>query len=174
VTNPLRTLVDLGAVSSRWVVEDALDRGLAAGLFTVAAVEWMRYEVARPGRRGSGVLRTVLDDRALGAAPPDSVLEARMAYLLRSQGLPPALFHHRVPEAHAVLDFAYVDRRIAIEVDGFEVHGTPRAMASDHARHNRLVAAGWTTLRFTWAQVVRQPGEVAKAIRSALGNQMTA
>ena len=174
VTNPLRTLVDLGAVCSRWTVEDALDRGLIARLFTVAAVEWMRYEVARPGRRGSGVLRTVLDDRALGSAPPDGLLEARMAYLLRSQGLPPAVFHHVVPEARAELDFAYVERRLAIEVDGFEVHGTPRAMSADHSRHNRLVAAGWTVLRFTWHQVVRQPAAVARDIRTALGTQMTA
>jgi very-short-patch-repair endonuclease len=174
VTNPLRTLVDLGAVSSRWTVEDALDRGLADRRFTVAAVEWMRHEVARPGRRGCGVLRTVLDERALGAAPPDGMLEPRMARLLRSHGLPPAVFQHPVPEARARLDFAHPELRLAIEVDGYEVHGSPRAMTADHERHNRLVAAGWTVLRFTWEQVVRRPGEVAKAIRSALDTQMTA
>jgi very-short-patch-repair endonuclease len=47
-------------------------------------------------------------------------------------------------------------------------------MTSDHERHNRLVAAGWTVLRFTWHQVVRQPGQVAKDIRSALGTQISA
>ena len=47
-------------------------------------------------------------------------------------------------------------------------------MTSDHQRHNRLVAARWTVLRFTWTQVVRQPAAVAKDIRSALGTQMTA
>lgn len=174
VTNPLRTLVDLGAVSSRWVVEDALDRGLADRRFRVSAVEWMLHEVARPGRRGCGVLRTVLDERALGAAPPDGLLEPRMARLLRSYGLPPATFQHPVPEAGARLDFAYPELRLALEVDGYEVHGSPRAMTADHERHNRLVAAGWTVLRFTWEQVVRRPAEVAKAIRSALGTQMTA
>ena len=174
VTNPLRTLVDLGAVCSRWIVEDALDRGLVDRRFTVAAVEWMRHEVARPGRRGCGVLRAVLDDRALGAAPPDGLLEPRMARLLRSYGLPPAVFQHPVPEARARLDFAYPELRLGIEVDGYEVHGTPRAMTADHERHNRLVAAGWTVLRFTWEQVVRRPAEVAKAVRAALGTQMTA
>ena len=174
VTNPLRTLVDLGAVCSRWIVEDALDRGLIARRFSVAAVEWLLHEVARPGRRGCGVLRTVLDERALGAAPPDGLLEPHMARLLRSHALPPAVFQHPVPEARAELDFAYPERRLAIEVDGYEVHGTPRAMTSDHERHNRLVAAGWTVLRFTWHQVVRQPGQVAKDIRSALGTQISA
>jgi very-short-patch-repair endonuclease len=174
VTNPLRTLVDLGAVCSRWTVEDALDRGLVAKRHTVAAVEWLLHEVARPGRRGCGVLRQVLDDRALGKARPDGLLEPRMARLLRSYGLPPAAFQHEVPEARARLDFAYPGNRLGIEVDGYEVHGTPRAMAADHERHNRLMAAGWTVLRFTWFQVVRQPGDVATTVRSALGSQMTA
>jgi very-short-patch-repair endonuclease len=174
VTNPLRTLVDLGAVCSRWTVEDALDRGLVARRFSVAAVEWLLHDVARSGRRGCGVLRAVLDDRALGTAPPDGLLEPRMARLLRSYGLPPAVFHHPVPEAHAELDFAYVDQRLAIEVDGYEVHGTRRAMDDDHERHNRLVAAGWTVLRFTWHQVVKRPEKVASTVRSALGTQTSA
>jgi very-short-patch-repair endonuclease len=174
VTNPLRTLVDLGAVCSRWTVEDALDRGLSDRRFTVAAVEWMLHEVARPGRRGCGVLRTVLDERALGAAPPDGLLEPRMARLLRSHGLPEAVFQHPVPEARARLDFAYPEQRLAIEVDGYEVHGTRRAMDADHERHNRLVGAGWTVLRYTWHQVVREPAKVADSVRSALGSQKTA
>jgi very-short-patch-repair endonuclease len=174
VTNPLRTMVDLGAVCSRWKVEDVLDRGLMARRFSVAAVEWLLNEVARPGRRGCGVLRTVLDERALGTAPPDGLLEPHMARLFRSHALPLATFQHPVPEARAELDFAYPELRLGIEVDGYEVHGTPRAMTADHERHNRLVAAGWTILRFTWHQVVRQPGQVARAIRSTLDTQMTA
>jgi very-short-patch-repair endonuclease len=169
VTNPLRTLVDLGAVVKWWTVEDALDRGLAQRLFSVAAVEWFRHEVARPGRRGCGVLRKVLDERALGTARPDGLLEPRMARLLKAHGLPPAAFQHVLPEVGVRVDFAYPDRRIAIEVDGYEIHGTPRAMAADFERQNGLMSSGWAVLRFTWAQVVRQPTAVATAIRAALG-----
>lgn len=169
VTNPLRTLVDLGAVVQWWTVEDALDRGLAQRLFSVAAVEWFRHEVARPGRRGCGVLRKVLDERALGSARPDGMLEPRMARLLKSHGLPPAAFQHVVSEADARVDFAYPERRLAIEVDGYEIHGTPKAMAADFERQNRLLSSGWAVLRFTWIQVVRQPTAVATAIRAALG-----
>ena len=173
VTNPLRTLVDLGAVCTRWEVEDALDRGLIAKRFSVAAIEWLLHDVARPGRRGCGVLRKVLDERALGAAPPDGLLEPHMARLFKSYALPPAVFHHWVPGAHAELDFAYPELHLAIEVDGYGAHGTPRAMTSDHERHNRLVPLGWTTLRFTWEQVVRRPAEVAAVIRSTLGTRIS-
>jgi very-short-patch-repair endonuclease len=169
VTNPLRTMIDLGAVSTDDVVAEAIERGLVRRLFSVAALEWVLTDLAKPGRRGCGGLRRVLDDRALGVAPSDSVLEARMARLLRSYGLPTAVFHHWVPEARAELDFAYPARRLAIEIDGFEIHGTAPAMSADHDRHNRLVAAGWSVLRFTWYQVVRQPGSVAQRLLDVLG-----
>jgi hypothetical protein len=166
VTNPLRTLVDLGAVCSGSQVEDALDRGLVARRFSVAAAEWMLNEVARPGRRGCGVLRKVLDERALGAAPPDGLLEPRMARLLQTYGFPPAVFQYWVAQARAEIDFAYPELRLGLEVDGYSVHGTPRAMTDDHARHRRLIAAGWTIVRFTWHDVVRRPARAAADLRA--------
>ncbi len=166
VTNPLRTLVDLGAVCSRSEVEDALDRGLISKRFSVAAAAWMLHEVARPGRRGCGALRSVIDERALGDAPPDGLLEPKMANLLRTYGFPPAVFRHWVAAARAEIDFAYPDLRLGIEVDGFGVHGTPRAMTSDHERQRRLVAARWTIVRFTWHDVIRRPGRVAADLRA--------
>jgi very-short-patch-repair endonuclease len=172
VTNPLRTMVDLAAVVPPDAVEDALDAGLRSpALFSVAAVESMLDDLARRGRTGAGVLRRVLDGRVLGDAVTDSELEKRMAALLRRAGLPPAVFHQVVYTPAglflAELDFAYPDIKLAIEVDGFGVHGTPRAMAKDFVRQNGLVPYGWHVLRFTWRQVVRQPDMVAAAIRAA-------
>ncbi len=169
VTNPMRTLVDLGAVVRPWIVEDALDRGLSTRLFRVPAVEGLLHEVARPGRRGCGVLRKVLDERALGSAPPDGLLEPRMARLLRDHGLPPAVFQHVVPGTGARVDFAYPAVHLAIEVDGYDVHGTRKAFDADRDRQNRLFLAGWHVIRFTWTQVVRHPGSVATQVQEALG-----
>jgi very-short-patch-repair endonuclease len=174
VTNPMRTLVDLGAVVKPWVVEDALDRGLSSRLFRLPAVEWMLHDVARPGRRGCGVLRKVLDERALGAARPDGLLEPRMARLLRDHGLPPAVFQHPIPGTAHRVDFAYPDLLFAIEVDGYDPHGSRRAFDADRERQNRLVLAGWTVVRFTWPQVVRQPAKVASDVGTALGAELVA
>jgi very-short-patch-repair endonuclease len=166
-------MVDLAAVLSPDEVEDALDAGLAyPSLFSVPAVEAMRERLARSGRPGVGVLRTVLEDRELGDAVSDSKLEKRMAKLLRKAGLPKAVFHFVIYTPAGVflaeVDFAYPEIRLAIEVDGFGVHGTPRAMAKDFVRQNGLVPYGWHVLRFTWRQVVRRPEMVAGAIRTAL------
>ena len=174
VTNPLRTMVDLGAVLGPDEVEAALDRGLVARLFSVAAVEHMLDQLARSGRVGCGVVRRVLDDRALGDQRPDGLLEPRMARLLRDGGLPPAIFQCTVRDESgrvlARVDFAYPDRRLAIEVDGWSTHGSPRALQADLERQNRLVAAGWTVLRFTWHDVVRRPTFVIGVLRPFLAH----
>jgi very-short-patch-repair endonuclease len=179
VTNPLRTMVDLAAVLPATDVEDALDTGLAwPSLFSITAVEAMRDRLAQHGRPGTGVLRRVLEERALGDAVSDSKLERRMGELLRRAGLPAATFHYAVCTPAglflAEVDFAYPDIKLAIEVDGFGVHGTPRAMAKDFARQNGLVPFGWRVLRFTWRQVTRQPDMVAGAIRAALDSLQAA
>jgi hypothetical protein len=78
----------------------------------------------------------------------------------------------RVPGAGYKIDFAYPDVLLAIEVDGYDPHGTRKAFDTDRARQNRLVLLGWTMLRFTWPQVVREPAKVAAEVRAALGALM--
>ena len=90
----------------------------------------------------------------------------RMAKLLRDYGLPPAEFQYRV--AQWILDFAYPEVKLALEVDGWEVHSSPAALQRDLQRQNALIALGWTILRFTWADVVRKPAAVAPQIRTVL------
>lgn len=170
--NPLLTMVDLGAVVPASVLEDCLDRGLTANLFNIAALEYVLDEVARPGRRGCGVLKRVLDNRALGDKRADGLLEPRMARLLRRAGLPLPVFQHNVYDAVGRwlgrVDFAYPERMIALEVDGWEKRATPRAMEHDLTRQNLITAAGWIVLRFTWNHVVRRPGYVASTVATQL------
>jgi very-short-patch-repair endonuclease len=173
VTNPLRTMVDLAAVLPPDKVEDALDGGLRwPSLFSVAAVEATLDKLAGRGRSGTGVLRNVLDNRMFGNTVSDSDLEKRMGMLLRRASLPKAEFHYVVCTPAglflAEVDFAYPDIKLAIEVDGFDAHGTPRAMAKDFVRQNGLVPYRWHVLRFTWRQVKDEPEMVAAAIRAAL------
>lgn len=168
VTNPLRTLVDLGAVEPRHVVADAVELALVRRLVTVPALEWARAAHAKPGRDGVGVLRHVLDARALGAIPADSVLEARMATLLQRHDLPRPAFQHEVRIGARLLarvDFAYPELLLAIEVDGLESHGD-RELQRDLERQNALVGQAWTVLRFTWTDVVRRPARVAREVRA--------
>jgi very-short-patch-repair endonuclease len=154
------------------VVELALDRAETARLVTTAAVEWELAAVARPGRRGTGALRQVLDRRALLDEPPDGVLEPRFARLCKLAGFPTPVFQHRVGRFE--IDFAYPDLLLAIEVDGYGPHSSRRAFQHDRDRQNTLVGLGWTVLRFTWADVVKRPEHVARLVAAAIGQLQSA
>ncbi|MGH8971994.1 MAG: DUF559 domain-containing protein [Acidimicrobiia bacterium] len=172
VTKPARTIVDLGVVLPAGELEDVLDRALTKRLLKVAGVEWMLNELAGKGRPGTAMVAMMLGERALGKEPADGLLEPRMARLLQKAGLPLAEFQHPIhtPEGRflARVDFAYPERLLAIEVDGWGTHGSPRAMGKDFVRQNGLVPYGWRVLRFTWAQVVHQPEYVAAVIGRTL------
>lgn len=165
-TPPARTLVDLAAVLGPGETATAVDRGLAN--MTVRLRDLVA-ELEKPGRRGSGQLRRCLLDRGFVGAPAPSVLESAMCRLLRRYGL-------EVPRAEVVagpdgryrIDFAYVRRKVAMEVYGYERHHSPEDMAYDLERQRQLTLDGWTVLVFTWRDVVMTPDRVAAQIRSAL------
>lgn len=170
-TGPLRTLVDLGAVEPWFIVADALERALQSRQVTILGAEWMLTELSRRGRRGCGVFRHVLDTRALKVASPDpGLLEPRMARVLA--GLPEPEYQFVVLDGAgrfvARVDFAVPACREAFEVDGFETHGTPDAMAHDFQRDHALRAAGWGVTHFTWHQVVRSPQYVRRTYAAVL------
>lgn len=171
LTDPLWTLVHLGAVLPSAEVEDALDRGLVSRLVTVEAVKATLDRLGRPGRNGSGVLRTVLARRALGDDRPDSMLEPRLARLLRRHRVPTPVFQHPVMEDGrqvARIDFAYPELGIAIEADGYEKRSSPAALQHDDRRHNKVVLRGWKVLRFTRDDIDNRPLEVVAEVRQAL------
>lgn len=177
VTNPLRTVVDLAGVVVEDVLVDAIDAGVALKLFTVKAIDAMRRRLAKPGRPGPGRLRPVLEAEILGDRAR-TVLEARMARLWRRFGLPPFTFQYVVRDRAgrfvARPDFAISELKIAIEVDGWQDHGSPTATARDHRRRNKLLANGWIVVTFTWNQVKYESARVASDIRDAISARLAA
>lgn len=67
----------------------------------------------------------------------------------------------------ARVDVLFPDERVVVEFDGELAHG-PRQRERDLQRQNRLVAAGYTVLRFTWADLRIHPGRVLSTIRASL------
>lgn len=68
----------------------------------------------------------------------------------------------------AVVDLADPRRRVALEADGFTVHGTRQQLARDLRRHDELAALGWVTLRFAWEHVMGEPAWVVDRVRQVL------
>jgi very-short-patch-repair endonuclease len=66
------------------------------------------------------------------------------------------------------VDFLWPERRLAVEVDGWDTHRTRSAFESDRARDLKLKLIGYDVVRFTWRQLTDDPSGVAAALRELL------
>jgi very-short-patch-repair endonuclease len=166
-TNPLRTVIDLGAVAPPDTVMAAVETGHRNGILRMPAVVGELERVARRGRDGCGVLREVLDHlNVLGSWTP-SRLETKARELFRRAGLPE-------PKTQVVwgrdgeyrLDFYWPDLQLVVEVDGWSFHASSGAHAHDLRRQNKLVLAGVPPLRYSWADIVQDGRRVVAELRA--------
>lgn len=61
------------------------------------------------------------------------------------------------------LDFAHIDRKLNVEIDGPE-HRWPKRVAKDNARDEALAVRGWKILRVANADVDESPERVAERV----------
>ena len=113
--------------------------------------------------------------KAVSLANPlaESMLESlgRLLILLGGLPAPTVQLAVTVPGRKYRADLGYEQQRVLIEFDGREDHERWEDVASDMARQNALVNAGWTVLRFTWVQVLFKPEIVLRTIQAALTNR---
>jgi hypothetical protein len=168
VTTVPRTLLDLATVLDRRQAERAFEeaevRRLDDALSLADLVE--RY----PGRRGTGVIRTILAAGRIGSTVTRSELEERFLAFLELPSLPsPEL---NVPIAMRgswiVVDCVWRGSGLIVELDGRASHGTAAAFERDRARDRALQAAGWRVLRITWRQLDGEPEQIAADLRGLL------
>jgi very-short-patch-repair endonuclease len=167
-TTVARTLFDLCGDVHAGRAERALDTALSRKLVTHTSLCRMLDDLAEHGRAGTVLFRTLLEERAEEYVAPESELEARFIELTRRFGLPE-------PERQVDLgdddgwigrvDFLFRGARVVVEVDGAAFHDGLLDHRRDAERDERLVAAGWTVLRFRWDDVVDHPARVAQSIR---------
>ena len=166
VTSAIRTAYDLARWSTQIegvVAADALGR---IGRFGSGALLGMaaRYPGAR-WRSRVPLVAELMDPRA------ESAMETRCRVSLVLRGLPRPELQYQVCDElgdHvAWLDMAYPVARVGVEFDG-EHHQETRVFRADLARHNRLNALGWTVLRASAADVLRNPDAFAAQVRAVL------
>ena len=127
---------------------------------------WGAYS-AHPARPGNGERRLILID---SRDKPWSAAERLAHRLLRSSHLTGWVsnLEIRVAGARYYIDIAFRGARLAVEIDGRLHKDDPRIFENDRARQNALVLEGWRVLRFTYRQLVDEPGYVITTIMAAL------
>ena len=111
----------------------------------------------RPNVAGHRALRQTIELIAGGC---QSELEAHgVLTVFQHRSLPASVGQHPVdlPTGRVRLDRAYPEVRLAVELDGAAFHTSPEDRARDLARDRALAALGWVVLRFTYADVLRDP-----------------
>lgn len=153
VTDPVRTVVDCARTLPYDEALAVADSALRAG--AVSRAQLLEAAAGSPRTGRAKAIRVARAASDLAANPFESVLRA---------------IAHDVPGLEVVPQGEVgtsthpdlVDFRlgIVIEAESFAHHALPEAFEYDVRRYTALVRAGWTVLRFTWADVMRRPDYV--------------
>ena len=82
---------------------------------------------------------------------------------IRAHRLMGLAFRRQMPIAGYIVDFACAAKKLIVELDGSQ-HARAEVSASDTAREAKLVALGWTILRFWNDDVIRDIDNVCQHI----------
>ena len=171
VTTVARTLFDLAEVLTQRQLERAFDQADGLQALDGRAIE---DQLARNSTRpGAKKIRKVLTDHYIGSTPTENDFEEGLLALTRELGLPDPRpqFYIDPGDGEPMIraDFAWPDRKIAVETDGHGTHGTRQAFESDRRRDQRLAAIGWIVIRITWRQLNQRPHELRPILLKLLG-----
>src|SRR4051812_2363004 len=171
-TRIARVLFDIAGILNPDLVERTLDNCLANRWVTERQIGDMVGELGKRGRRGTRLMRQLLLDRGEGYVATASELEARFAKLCRQFGLPDPVRQQNTGDNEkwiARVDFAYPSPlRIIIELDGRRHWLAMLDHEADLLRDDKLTAAGWHVIHFTWKQITQQPEFVVAILRQLL------
>lgn len=151
VTGFVRTVVDCA-------LKLPFDQGLAVAdsALRIGDVSPAQLHRAAAGLRGPGATRArrvllAADGRA--ANPFESALRA-VALDVPGLSVVPQV---QVADAgcFATVDLGDPARRVALEAEGLEHHGTRAGLERDCRRYTELATCGWRLLRYTWLDVMR-------------------
>lgn len=172
VTSIERTLLDIGAVAPPHRVAIAFDSALRQRLTSTARLDEYLRLTARRGRRGVQTLRSLVKSRSELEALPESALETLFLDIVRDSDLPMPELQFEIRDSArfvARVDFAWPEKKVALEMDGFEFHSGRENWERDRSRRNRITALGWSVLHGTWREIRRSPDEILMRIANALG-----
>ena len=166
VTTVARTLLDLSAVVRPQELAKAIDRAERLRLFDLSAVKRRPRARERPPRRTRA-------KRAIAAYEPStqkSELERRFKALLKATTDIPSPTFNAVVEGEQTtheVDAFWPERRLAVQLDGFEFHEPVSNRERDADSDANLELAGHRVMRLTWDDVALHGERTLRRLRFA-------
>jgi very-short-patch-repair endonuclease len=164
-TTVARTLLDLSPHLRPRAMEDVIAHANRLDLFDLVAVRRCLDE--HPRQHGAPALRQLLTAlEGTDAADLRSMLEVLLLQVCDDHQLPEPAANAQVQGF--TVDFYWPTKRLVIEADSYTYHSMPSAFERDRERDQQLTLAGYTVVRFTYKQVIRQRHAVADRVRRLL------
>jgi very-short-patch-repair endonuclease len=169
VTSIHRTIYDLAATASADEVVAMIKEAEYLNLWDRLSL-WDLLE-RYPAKRGSRTLRSSL--KRITEEPTGrkrSRLEERFAPFLRRHRLPLPRFNDWIllEGKRYRVDCHWPKRRLIVELDGWQGHGSRSAFQDDRARDRALKVAAYSVIHLTWAQLDSEATQVAADLRALL------
>lgn len=162
-----RTVIDLAAVEHPFVVAQALDHACRKwpDMLQLATARFL--ELAGRGRKGTRLLRAMLDERLGRGTFTQSGFETMTLKLVREVGLPEPVpqFHVTDGRFSAYLDLGWPAIKWAIECDSLAFHSGKRAHEWDRMRRRKLKQLGWDIVEVTYDDVTKRRARTGAQLR---------
>lgn len=172
---PAPTLVDCWAVLDRGHRRDVVITAVRDG--RVSAEDIRALAAERPLLRGRRELIELAEQLRAGAQSELEIFGMRRVFEHPSLPRPRRQFLVVVDGSRYVLDLAWPDLNLAVELDGAAYHGSPAQREADMRRDAALATVGWQVIRVTYARITSDPDGVRHdlaTIIAARRNQLTA
>ncbi len=166
VTSRIRTVIDCLTMLPFPQALRVLDRALQQW--------WIEWDIlcarvrSRTGRAGTPQLVRLIRAASVGTRSEAERLLVRLLRRAQLTGWQSNVVVTDLAGPIGEVDVVFAGRRLAIEVDGRAWHSAGDRFQRDRTKQNRLVAAGWIVLRFTWEDLTLRPDLVIATIRAAL------
>ncbi len=129
---------------------------------------------AQAGRRGIVAVRDLI---ARARPEAESPMESEARLVMLDGGLPEPLLQYEIVDRDGRLwrvDFAWPDRRVAVEYDGFDWHSSPEALRRDRQKRAALEEIDWRVVSIVSDDVRRHLDVMVRRIDVQLARSAAA
>jgi len=171
-TAPAWTAVEVARSLRRPRALATLDAALRSG--TCDRQDLHMAAVEQFGRRGVVAVRELIP---LAAGEAESPMESEARLVMIDHGLPtPKLQFEIIDLSRRTwrVDFAWPDRKVAVEYDGFDFHSSPEDLRRDRQKRAALRELDWSVLAIVADDVRRRPYEMSRSIALELARPLAA
>lgn len=169
-THTLRTCFDLAGVLDDATFEEVVEALAMADRLVVDDLVAFAASLRRRGKPGSSAIDRLVERRAGIDA---SKLERLGLRVLAAGGIPSPVLQYPAPwDDRERIDAAWPNALAGVEWDSKAWHMAASRMADDRRRDRQAGLAGWTILRYTWADLNEQPDRVVREVRQLLSTRL--